>query len=155
MNECVRPFHVFVMAEEAKALAAKLGSLARAISESIAHTLSLSRSDALELAVRPLLQMALRACLHAPPLGGCLTLPTDVAAVAAFMTRVPTLSSASSTRGGESGKIGAEARAKGALPAIPYSTRVQDPISKLSVYLILYLISTFCCLFQCRAFSRK
>jgi hypothetical protein len=94
-----------------------------------------SRAAALDDAVRPLLQMALRACLHAPPLGGCLTLPTDVAAVAAFMMRVPTLASASSARG-ESGKTEAEEKAKGALPVIPFSTRLQDPISKISEYLI-------------------
>ena len=42
MNESMCIIFMFlVLAEEAKALAAKLGSLARAISESIAHTLSL------------------------------------------------------------------------------------------------------------------
>jgi hypothetical protein len=73
---------------DAKVLAAKLQSAVGDMCDSIAMKLGGASPSAIDSAVAPLLQMALRACAHKLPAGGCMTLPSDQNTVVAFLKRI-------------------------------------------------------------------
>ncbi len=73
---------------DAKVLAAKLQSAVVDMSESISLKLGSASSPSTDSAITPLLQMALRACVRAPPEGGGMTLPSDLDTVITFLQRI-------------------------------------------------------------------
>ncbi len=58
------------------------------MSESISLTLGGASAASTDSTITPLLQMALRACVRTLPAGGCMTLPSDLDTVIAFLRRI-------------------------------------------------------------------
>jgi hypothetical protein len=73
---------------DAKVLVAKLQSAVGDMCDSIALKLGGASPSAIDSAVAPLLQMALRACARKLPAGGCMTLPSDQDTVVEFLKRI-------------------------------------------------------------------